>query len=84
MKKLHLILPFIFLIILTGCKDFDTDVVKVDFTKTTKDINSENKNDTITPLRVAVAAIISPNETFSYYQELFDYISKKIKKPILF
>ncbi|MFQ5867370.1 MAG: phosphate/phosphite/phosphonate ABC transporter substrate-binding protein [bacterium] len=34
-------------------------------------------------LRIGVAAIISPRETFTYYQELFNYLSEKIGKQII-
>ncbi len=34
------------------------------------------------PLRIAVAAMISPEETLSVYQELMDYIAKKLGRPV--
>lgn len=34
------------------------------------------------PLRVAVAAMISPRETFDYYQALLDYLTHKLGYPI--
>jgi phosphonate transport system substrate-binding protein len=74
----------IFLIIVAGCKNFSSDAVKVDFSKTSKNINVNNLNDTVTPLRVAVSAMTSPSETFNYYIELFDYISEKINRPVKF
>jgi phosphonate transport system substrate-binding protein len=33
-------------------------------------------------LRIAVAAMISPNETFGYYQDLLSYIGKKMGRPV--
>jgi len=35
-----------------------------------------------TALKVAVAAMISPRETFEYYQALLDYLSAKMGQPI--
>jgi len=34
------------------------------------------------PLKVAVAAMISPRETFEYYQALLDYLATKMDQPI--
>ena len=53
------------------------DSVLVDFSNYDTS-NQTNLDDTIRKLNVAVAAIISPRETFIYYQELFNYISEKI------
>ena len=33
-------------------------------------------------LKIGVAAIVSPQETFVYYREFFDYISQRIDKPV--
>ncbi|MBI4930762.1 MAG: phosphate/phosphite/phosphonate ABC transporter substrate-binding protein [Bacteroidetes bacterium] len=86
MKTLHVfILIIIFSIVAIGCNNFDSDnVVQIDFSKTTKNVNANTVNDTVSPLRVAVSAMTSPSETFNYYIELFDYISKKINKPVKF
>jgi phosphonate transport system substrate-binding protein len=35
-----------------------------------------------TPLRIAVAAMFSPEETLSVYQELMDYIANKLGRPV--
>jgi phosphonate transport system substrate-binding protein len=54
----------------------DAEYKAVDFSKT---IPVEQPHATTLPdkvLRVAVAAMISPKETFVYYQELLDYIGK--------
>lgn len=34
------------------------------------------------PLRVAVAAVVSPRETLKGYQELFEYLSTKMGRPV--
>lgn len=35
-----------------------------------------------TPLRIAVAAMVSPEETITVYQELMDYIAAKLERPV--
>jgi len=71
------------LVILSGCGR-DSDAVVVDFTKTVaveRPINSEPES---AQLKVAVAAIISPKETFAYYRQLLDYIGQKLGREIQF
>jgi phosphonate transport system substrate-binding protein len=76
-----LILPA--LLIVSGCGR-DSDAVVVDFNKTVavdRPISSEPDSD---QLKVAVAAIISPKETFAYYRQLLDYIGQKLGREIQF
>ena len=54
----------------------ETEIVEVDFKENRQLQKSDINLDTIPILYVAVSAIISPRETFSYYSELFEYISK--------
>lgn len=71
------------LILLSGCGR-DSDAVVVDFNKTVavdRPISSEPES---IQLRVAVAAIISPKETFAYYRQLLDYIGQKMGSEIQF
>jgi phosphonate transport system substrate-binding protein len=62
--------------LLSGCGG-DIDYKPVDFSKTVAiahpDINPAREK----VLRVAVAAMISPKETFIYYRELLDYLGKQ-------
>lgn len=67
-----------------GCFNENEKTIKIDFSKTSGKFKCDTLNDSIAPLRVAVAAIISPRETYTYYNELFKYISKKINRPIVF
>lgn len=55
------------------------DPLKVNFEKRSSDISATSNSE---PVRIAVAAILSPEETSRYYQDLFDYISKKIDAPV--
>jgi phosphonate transport system substrate-binding protein len=65
----------------SGC-DGNSDAVVVDFSKTVaveRPISPERGSARI---RVAVAAIISPKETFVYYRQLLDYIGGKLGRKI--
>ena len=77
------ILIWAILIGINGCGR-DSDAVVVDFTKTVavnRPISSGPESD---QLKVAVAAIISPKETFAYYRQLLDYIGQKLGREIQF
>ena len=64
-----------------GCSR-DNDVVIVDFDKTITDNRSETDISKGVVLNVAVAAMISPKETFSFYQDLLDYIGSKMDRNV--
>jgi len=70
-----LILILALLTALSGCGG-DSDYKPVDFSRTIVVAQPETKSVTDNVLRVAVAAMISPKETFVYYQELLEYIGK--------
>ncbi|MEE9419055.1 MAG: phosphate/phosphite/phosphonate ABC transporter substrate-binding protein [Desulfatiglandaceae bacterium] len=74
-----LIAPLIFLI--HGCAD-DRDVAIVDFSKTQALAKSGSPPQEGPYLKVAVAAMISPKETFSYYRQLLDYIGDKLDQEV--
>lgn len=60
----------------------DADYKKVDFTQKT-DNEKKEPIPVREPLRVAVAAMISPKETFVYYRELIDYIGTQLNRETL-
>ena len=66
-----------------GCGK-DSDTVVVDFSKTVAVERPKSPAPESTQLTVAVAAIISPKETFIYYRQLLDYIGKKMGREIQF
>jgi phosphonate transport system substrate-binding protein len=74
-------LILIFLVALYGC-DQDSDAVTIDFDKTIAVDRPVSNISQKTSLNVAVAAMISPKETFSYYQELLDYIGVKMNRKV--
>ena len=72
---------FIMLLALAGC-GADTDYRPVDFSSTVfVEQPDGSKNDTDI-LRVAVAAMISPKETFIYYREMIEYIGNRLSRPV--
>jgi phosphonate transport system substrate-binding protein len=71
------------LFITSGCGS-DSDAVVVDFTKTVAVDRPKSSEPESAQLKVAVAAIISPKETFAYYRQLLDYIGQKLGREIQF
>ncbi|MBC8466833.1 MAG: hypothetical protein H8D55_03235, partial [Deltaproteobacteria bacterium] len=64
-----------------GCTD-NADLVLVDFSKTKTPARSEKPRQGRPLLKIAVAAMISPKETFSYYRQLFGYIGDNLDREI--
>ena len=60
------------------------DEVHIDFSVSDSLNINHTIEDSIIELNVAVAAITSPRQSFTYYQELFDYISAKLNYKIVF
>ncbi len=79
-KRLRLLLTFLMAGMLAnalGCGD-NTDVVVIDFSKAVAVGQSKGNSADRPRIRVAVGAMISPKETFIYYRQLLDYISKNL------
>lgn len=55
----------------------DSDIVTVDFSKSLPVSDKSNKNISVKKLKVAIAAMISPKETYIYYNRLIEYIHDK-------
>lgn len=53
----------------------------IDFSRTLQ-MTARQPTDSIPPLNLAIAAMISPKETLHYYEELIHYISGKIDRPV--
>jgi len=66
-----------------GCSG-DSDTVVVDFTKTVPVARPGESASATPPLRVAVAAMISPKETFDLYRQLLAYLGGKLGKDLEF
>ena len=66
-----------------GCGK-DSDVVVVDFTKTISVERPASLIPETATFNMAVAAMISPKETFGYYRQLLDYIGEKLGRDVKF
>ncbi|MGD8725581.1 MAG: hypothetical protein PVG00_16685, partial [Desulfobacterales bacterium] len=64
-----------------GCGK-DSDAVVVDFSKTVTVEQPGKKSPENLSFRVAVAAMISPKETFVYYRQLLDYIGSRLDRDV--
>jgi phosphonate transport system substrate-binding protein len=71
------------LVAISGCGR-DSDAVVVDFTKTVAVERHASPIPESTTFNVAVAAMISPKETFGYYRQLLDYIGVKLGREVQF
>ncbi len=72
---------FIMAFLLWGCTS-DSDTLVVDFQKTAPLKKQADQPPQPSPLRVAVGAMVSPKETFIHYRELFEFIGRKIGRPV--
>lgn len=84
-KTHRIIACFVFVMIgvTAGCGS-GSDAVEVDFEKTVAVERPVSSISESAQLKVAVAAIISPKETFVYYRQLLDYIGEKLNREIEF
>ncbi len=71
------------MVIASGCGK-DSDAVVVDFTKTIAVKRPASPIPESATFNVAVAAMISPKETFVYYRQLLDYIGEKLGREVQF
>jgi len=71
------------ILIINGCSG-DSDKVVVDFSKTVPVARPGESASATPPLRVAVAAMISPKETFDLYRQLLAYLGRKLGKDLEF
>ncbi len=81
--RLHMRLPVLVLLFLavSGCTG-DGDSRLVDFGKTIEVARPETPSTDRGHLRVAVAAMVSPKETFVHYRELLAYIGEKLNQEV--
>ena len=68
-------------ILFISCSN-DAEYKQIDFTQKMDAYSPVDKKKDRTTLRVAVAAMISPKETFIYYRELIDYLAAKIDHDV--
>ena len=77
-----LLIAFWMLVSFTACSR-DADYKQVDFTKKSDVLRPKESDSDRKTLRIAVAAMISPKETFIYYRELIDYIGAKLDHDVV-
>jgi len=85
-RKIHIqsiVLLTIFFFGLLSCTNYEKRKVDVDFSDTIT-LKSSNSGDSLSPVYIAIASMTSPRETFNYYHDLIDFISKKVGHPIYF
>jgi len=82
-NKLINVLILAALVAISGCGR-DSDAVVVDFTKTVAVERHASPIPESATFNVAVAAMISPKETFGYYRQLLDYIGVKLGREVQF
>jgi phosphonate transport system substrate-binding protein len=76
-RSLHrILLASLFLAFLLGCQA-ETEYKRVDFSVLLPVAHPQSKPGDQKILRVAVAAMISPKETFVYYREMLDYLGRQ-------
>lgn len=76
------VLPLLLLLPALGC---DSGGAKtVDFTKTVQVAQPESSAESTRKLRMAVAAMISPKDTFEIYRQLLTYISRQMGAELEF
>ena len=66
---IHVVLALGLVLMISSCSD-DRDKTVVDFSKTVPVARPGERASPTPPLRVAVAAMISPKETFDLYRQL--------------
>jgi len=72
------------LLLLAGGCSRDDEKVVVDFSKTVPVERPGDRSSLDPPLRVAVAAMVSPRETFNLYRQLLEYIGRKSGRRLEF
>lgn len=70
-------------LMIAGCSG-DSDKAVVDFSKTVPVTRPGDRASPAPPLRVAVAAMISPKETFNLYRQMLAYLGRKLDKDLEF
>jgi phosphonate transport system substrate-binding protein len=75
------LLVFLTLLLAGGCSG-DTDTKNVNFSDTIDVARPSTIPSRQHVLRVAVAAMVSPRDTFVYYREILDYIGSKVGREV--
>ena len=79
-----ILFPFILGLIFSGCKKEEKTYKKVHLNVKETEENSPAAKPQKKPLRIAIAPVISPKESFNVYSDLIEYISKKVGRLPVF
>ena len=86
MSDLLKIITLVSGIFLTGCFETDIDsgkkIIEISFSDTGAARNSNDITDSNKSLRLAIAAMTSPKETYKHYHELIRYVTDSLGIPI--
>lgn len=82
MRQMRLPLVVFSVLVVAGCTG-DGDSRLVDFAKTIEVARPETLSADPGHLRVAVAAMTSPRETFVHYRELLEYLGEKLNREVV-
>ncbi|SDF62995.1 phosphate/phosphite/phosphonate ABC transporter substrate-binding protein [Sporomusa acidovorans] len=70
------------MLVLAGCANDKRPYIN--FERSQPNVKMEQTDDeNLRPIRIAVATVISPNETIEYYRNIAQYISKQIGRPTI-
>ncbi|MGF1586885.1 MAG: PhnD/SsuA/transferrin family substrate-binding protein [Bacteroidales bacterium] len=83
-KPHYFSLVIVFFLVICSCTMREENIALIDFSDQTAEQTISSGIDTIPVLRVAIAAVISPKESFVYYRELFDFMSDRLNMKIEF
>src|SRR3972149_2809606 len=75
------LIPLVILLLLTGCGSPQESTAPVINLSDLQPLPASSPGEVV-PLRVAVAAVISPKGTAESYQPLLDYLSDKLDRPV--
>ncbi len=78
---LRFALVFLLVLVISGCSG-EGDYRSVDFGKTIQVARPEPHSPPHKSLRVAIAAMVSPKETFVHYKELLEYLGEKLHREV--
>jgi phosphonate transport system substrate-binding protein len=71
------------ILLLGGCNNTSSSLPYVDFRDPSETTFSVKDPHAQRPILIALATVISPNETIAYYRKIADYISRKTGRPTL-
>ncbi len=80
----YLIIVLIATLTIAGCRQDTQRVRQVDFSERTSDEGTSRDLSVEKTLKLAVSAMSSPRETFSYYEDIIRFISEKLDMPYEF